>query len=261
MFQRARRNRSKKNIKLTLGIRDGQEFVIYSIFPPKASKRKRNRQRKPRKAPTPPCEEVVEQREGPSEPIPLSESTFSPMKTRQNKRKRQESNNRTPEQGRFPQVVRTSTTSVPSPVPLQYSVPTENRYSNLRDLLDGESGSESDQEINDDDKLSDGAISTGSSRDTIASNSSRATPSKTDECYCFDGCRNYLREINETSFPTGCAVCCCRCSCLTLYKAKDERAGSDSRHSCKLCSYFLIKNNKKKNKRTYSEVTKSVIAQ
>ena len=78
------------NIKLTLGIRDGQEFVIYSIFPSKASKRKRNRQRKPQKAPTPPCEEVVEQREGPSEPIPLSESTFSPMKTRQNKRKRQE---------------------------------------------------------------------------------------------------------------------------------------------------------------------------
>ena len=115
------------------------------------------------------------------------------------------------------------------------SVPTSNRYSGLRDLLDENEGSDT------------------------SSNSSHVTPSNTEDCACpEDYCVEFLREINEPGFLTGSPLCGEYCSCLHEYPSRDLRSKPDSKHSCKLCAYYLIKKNDQKNKKkTYSEAARS----
>ena len=82
LFQKAPKSQSTKNIKLTLGLKNGEEYFVYSVYLSKASK-KRNRW-KPRKVPVQPGEETVDLANGPSEtipPPPPSEPSLSPMET------------------------------------------------------------------------------------------------------------------------------------------------------------------------------------
>ena len=46
LFQKARKAQSKQNIKLTLGLRNGEEFFVYSVYPSKRAPKKRNRKQK-----------------------------------------------------------------------------------------------------------------------------------------------------------------------------------------------------------------------
>ena len=234
LFQKARKSQSKQNIKLTLGLKNGEEFFVYLVYPAKKASRKRNRKSKPSVVPVPE-EETVELAEESTFPPPTSAPPPLPqMETRQ----RKDSNNKTPEQTRSPQATRANT-SVLSPssiVPLQYAVPTKNRFQNLPDILDEDSSKESDEEHTD-------------GKHSDAADSDRESVSSFSNCKCENECNN--KWHCKTAFK-------CKFSCVCECMTKENPLGPDSRHTCRKCHYFRVKfKNQYPNKlNTYAEITK-----
>ena len=219
LFQNARKSQNTKNIRLTLGLREGESYFIYSVFPSKASKRRN--QKKQRKVPVP--EQTVEPADSPEEivppPPPSEPSTTPAMLTRQRKRRRQDSN-KTPEQVRAPQSVRANTPVLsPSPTVPQYAVPTKNRYQHLPDILD-EDSKESDGNDTDGEH-SDGA----DSHDSVSSFSA---------CKCEEKCNNREHSpiLNKCEFS-----CVCECMRENLETCQS----ANFKHTCKRCSCYKMK--------------------
>ena len=239
LFQKARKAQSKQNIKLTLGLKNGEEFFVYSVYPSKRAPKKRNRKKT---SVVPVTEETVELPEDSIPPPPTSvPSPLPQMETRQRKRRRQNSNNKTPEQSRCsPQAASRANMAVLSPsstVPLQYAVPTKNRFQNLPEILNEDSSMEDEEHT--DDEHSDVA---GSDRESVSSFSN---------CKCENECNNewHWKSVNKCKFS-------CECECISM--TGEAALGPNARHTCKKCHYFREKFKKQYPNKlsTYAEITK-----
>ena len=238
LFQKARKAQSKQNIKLTLGLKNGEEFFVYSVYPSKRAPKKRNRKKT---SVVPVTEETVELPEDSIPPPPTSvPSPLPQMETRQRKRRRENSNNKTPEQSRCsPQVSRAnmSVLSPSSTVPLQYAVPTKNRFQNLPEILNEDSSMEDEEHT--DDEHNDVA---GSDRESVSSFSN---------CKCEEiKCKNlHFKNLKKCEFS-------CECECINMEGEASQ--GPNARHTCKKCYYFREKFKKHYPNKlsSYAEITK-----
>ena len=212
---------------------------MYSVYPSKRAPRKRNR-KKTSVVPVP--EETVELPEDSIPPPPTSvPSPLPQMETRQRKRRRQNSNNKTPEQSRCsPQAASRANMAVLSPsstVPLQYAVPTKNRFQNLPEILNEDSSMEDEEHT--DDEHSDVA---GSDRESVSSFSN---------CKCEEiKCKNlHFKNLRKCEFS-------CECECINMEGEASQ--GPNARHTCRKCYYFREKFKKQYPNKlsTYAEITK-----
>ena len=234
-------------LRLNLWFESGEPHFLFTDAPRQGLQKKKTKQKATQKITQSQVANMVK---------PTGETSSSPAVTRAAKRKATELSpnessanvtEKTPETVRAPAVhIQAKLCDSPSDQDVDHhqkvvvpSIPTANRFSQLAEILSD------DEEIED--------TSSNSSRVAPSHFGSNGDPDKED-CSCDAWCSEFLSEINEPGFSSGCSTCCCQCSCLKLYPTKEERTRPNSEHSCALCLNYL-KLKKKKN-RSYSDVAK-----